>query len=78
MVHGTGSDMAGRIWTRIWIVDDGGDATLFVHQGVKVEKDPSILDQPCSNKEFQIVTDRLRMSLKRSSKHWRSVAAKIR
>ncbi len=22
------------------IVDDGGDATLFVHQGVKVEKDP--------------------------------------
>lgn len=26
------------------IVDDGGDATLFVHQGVKVEKDPSLLD----------------------------------
>ncbi|MEW5815394.1 MAG: adenosylhomocysteinase, partial [Spirochaetota bacterium] len=23
------------------IVDDGGDATLFVHQGVKAEKDPS-------------------------------------
>ena len=27
------------------IVDDGGDATLFVHQGVKVEKDPSLLEQ---------------------------------
>ncbi|MCG8618589.1 MAG: adenosylhomocysteinase, partial [Desulfobacterales bacterium] len=26
------------------IVDDGGDATLFVHHGVKAEKDPSILE----------------------------------
>ncbi len=25
------------------IVDDGGDATLFIHQGVKVEKDPKLL-----------------------------------
>ena len=27
------------------IVDDGGDATLFIHQGVAVEKDPSLLDK---------------------------------
>ena len=31
---GTGPDL---------IVDDGGDATLYVHQGVMVEKDPSLL-----------------------------------
>jgi adenosylhomocysteinase len=66
---GTGPDL---------IVDDGGDATLFIHQGVKVERDPALLDEPCSNKEFQIVMDRLKMSLKRSSKRWRNVAAKIR
>ncbi|MCH8067008.1 MAG: adenosylhomocysteinase [Nanoarchaeota archaeon] len=27
------------------IVDDGGDATLMIHKGVEVEKDPSILDR---------------------------------
>lgn len=27
------------------IVDDGGDATLMIHKGVEVEKDPSILDK---------------------------------
>ncbi len=27
------------------IVDDGGDATLFVHEGVRVENDPSLLKQ---------------------------------
>ena len=32
-------------------MDDGGDATLFVHQGVKVEKNPSLLDQEYENAE---------------------------
>jgi adenosylhomocysteinase len=27
------------------IVDDGGDATLMVHKGLEIEKDPSILDK---------------------------------
>tara|TARA_Y100000310_G_scaffold255534_1_gene263029 strand:+ start:19988 stop:21400 length:1413 start_codon:yes stop_codon:yes gene_type:complete len=27
------------------IVDDGGDATLMIHKGVEIEKDPSILDK---------------------------------
>ena len=27
------------------LVDDGGDATLLIHQGVKAEKDPSILEK---------------------------------
>ena len=33
------------------IVDDGGDATLFVHEGVKAEKDPSLLDKTYEIKE---------------------------
>jgi len=27
------------------IVDDGGDATLMIHKGIEIEKDPSILDK---------------------------------
>src|SRR5512137_2677127 len=41
------------------IVDDGGDATLFIHLCVKAEKDPSILEQSFENKEFQIIINRL-------------------
>ncbi|PLW95155.1 MAG: adenosylhomocysteinase [Marinilabiliales bacterium] len=28
------------------IVDDGGDATLMIHKGYAIEKDPSLLDKP--------------------------------
>ena len=31
------------------IVDDGGDATLMIHKGVEIEKDPSILDKDYSS-----------------------------
>jgi len=52
------------------IVDDGGDATLFVHQGVKVEKNPSLLEKEAENKEFQVVMRRLRHSYKRDRGLW--------
>lgn len=60
------------------IVDDGGDATLFIHQGVKIEKDPSLLDKKYENKEFSIIMDRLRDCYKRNSKQWTGVVSKIR
>lgn len=60
------------------IVDDGGDATLMIHQGVKVEKDPSLLTSVYDNKEFSIIMDRLRDSYRRSPNHWTNVASKIR
>jgi len=66
---GTGPDL---------IVDDGGDATLMVHEGVRVENDPLILQQPCDNKELKIVRERLTHRLKRSPKHWHKVASRIR
>ena len=31
------------------IVDDGGDATMMIHKGIEVEKDPSILDKDYSS-----------------------------
>jgi len=60
------------------IVDDGGDATLFVHEGVRIEKDPSVLKQPCDNKEMRIIRERLALGLKRAPKHWHQVASRIR
>ncbi|HUH67189.1 MAG TPA: adenosylhomocysteinase [Syntrophales bacterium] len=59
------------------IVDDGGDATLYIHQGVKIEKNLSLLDRKYDNKEMQIIIDRMRHSLQRSSKHWQKVASRI-
>ena len=60
------------------IVDDGGDATLFVHQGVKVEKDPSLLEKNYDNKEFQIIINRLRYSYRQDPGRWQRVASGIR
>lgn len=33
------------------ILDDGGDATLLLHLGIKAEKDPSVVAQPASEEE---------------------------
>ena len=60
------------------IVDDGGDATLMVHKGVEIEKDPSLLGKPCDNKEVQIIMDRLALGHKSDSGRWTRVAAKIK
>ncbi|MBN1411276.1 MAG: adenosylhomocysteinase [Spirochaetales bacterium] len=60
------------------IVDDGGDATLFVHWGVKAEKDPSFLNQQTDNKEVRIILDRLAESVKRNPGKWGKIAEKIR
>jgi adenosylhomocysteinase len=60
------------------IVDDGGDATFFVHQGVKVEKNPALLKKASDNKEMQIIMERLRRSQKQDPKRWQRLATKIR
>jgi len=60
------------------IVDDGGDATLFVHQGVKVESNPGLLRRRAPNKEFAIVMERLAHSYKKNPTRWQKVAANVR
>lgn len=60
------------------IVDDGGDATLFIHQGVKIEKDPSLAQVKQDNKEMQIIMDRLQETYKRNPHHWHKVAEKMK
>ncbi|MBN1496424.1 MAG: adenosylhomocysteinase [Spirochaetes bacterium] len=60
------------------IVDDGGDATLLVHQGFKAEKDPSILENKYDNKEFRIIIDRLKESVRLNPQKWTKIAADIK
>ncbi|KAK9814678.1 hypothetical protein WJX72_009615 [[Myrmecia] bisecta] len=61
------------------LVDDGGDATLLIHEGVKAEKayladgtlpDPSSTDNP----EFKIVLGLIRDGLPKNSNKWTSMA----
>jgi len=60
------------------IVDDGGDATLFVHEGVKIEKNPELLDKKYDNAEFQIIINRLKESYKKDPTRFTNMAKKIR
>jgi len=61
------------------IVDDGGDATLLVHQGVKFEKNSGLMqDATPENKEMAVVWQRLRESLQRDPQHWTRVSRSIR
>ena len=60
------------------IVDDGGDATLLIHWGVKGEKDPSFLDHTPGSEEEAIILALLKKVAKEDPGHWGRVAAKIR
>ncbi len=60
------------------IVDDGGDATLFVHLGYRAEKDPSILDRPPANREEGILFAQLRRSIERDPQRFHRIAPNIR
>jgi len=60
------------------IVDDGGDATLYVHQGVKVENDPSLLDREYDSGDMKCLIERLKASTRRDPQFWTKIAAKIR
>ncbi|HSO21109.1 MAG TPA: adenosylhomocysteinase, partial [Desulfosarcina sp.] len=60
------------------IVDDGGDATLFIHQGVKAEKDPSLLEKTYDNPDLHYLMARLKASHANDPQRWSRVAEKVR
>ncbi len=60
------------------IVDDGGDATLYIHQGVKIEKDPSLLGEATHSVDEKCLMDRLKVSFNEDSNKWTRIAKKIR
>ncbi len=54
------------------ILDDGGDATLLMHLGIKAEKDASVLAKPASEEEVSLFNS----IKKRLGSGWYSKAAK--
>ena len=60
------------------IVDDGGDATLFVHKGVSVEEDATLPDRGGYDPEMAIIMARLKQGLARNPKRWHGVADEMR
>jgi len=62
------------------IVDDGGDATMMVHKGVEIEKDPSILEKDYTEAEpdFQELMKILKTEYEKNPARWIKVAEKIK
>ncbi|HKL72119.1 MAG TPA: adenosylhomocysteinase, partial [Marinilabiliaceae bacterium] len=62
------------------IVDDGGDATLMVHKGVEIEKNPEILKKDYSKegedfRELMLLMDKL---FAENNQRWTNIAAGIK
>ena len=62
------------------IVDDGGDATMMIHKGVDIEKDPSLLDKDYSNegpdlRELMVI---LKDIYAEDKERWTKVAKEIK
>ena len=59
------------------ILDDGGDATLFVHLGVKAEKNPEILNRKPESVEEGILYEQLKKALKKDPTRFSRIAKGI-
>jgi len=69
--NGKGPDM---------IVDDGGDATMMIHKGVEIEKDPSLLDKDYSGEsaEMQVFMKKLKEVYEQNATRWQEVAKQVK
>jgi adenosylhomocysteinase len=50
----------------------------MIHEGAKVEKDPTVLSKKFDNKEFQIIMDRLADSYELNKTKWTDMAKKVK
>merc|ERR1712159_512251 len=65
------------------IVDDGGDATMLIHEGVKAEaafaKDGTLPDpNSTTNAEFKCVLNIIKNSIGKDPKKWTNIAKQVR
>jgi len=60
------------------ILDDGGDATMFVQLGVQAEKDPSVLDRKPGSPEEKVFLAQLKKALKKDPTRFSRIAEGIR
>jgi adenosylhomocysteinase len=60
------------------IVDDGGDATLMIHLGYKIENEPSMLDKTPGNAEEKALFQQLKDVFAEDTQRWHKVAADMK
>ena len=62
------------------IVDDGGDATLMIHKGVDIEKDPSILEKDYSDEgeDFRELMDNLKKGYEKDKERWTRISKEVK
>ena len=56
------------------ILDDGGDATLFVHLGCQAEKDPSVLEKEPESEEERVLFAQIKKSISKSPQRFQTIA----
>ncbi|NCD33208.1 MAG: adenosylhomocysteinase [Spartobacteria bacterium] len=67
--NGTGPNM---------ILDDGGDATLFVHLGYKAENDPSVLDAATESEEEAVLFAQVKKAMAKDPGRFHRIVKEIR
>ncbi len=60
------------------ILDDGGDATLFIHLGYQAEDDPSILDRTPGSEEEAVLYTQLKKSIAADPQRFHRIVKDIR
>src|SRR5579872_4232227 len=55
------------------IVDDGGDATLFIHKGYELENGDGWVNTPSGNREEQVIKDLLKKVYSEDKTRWHNV-----
>ena len=62
------------------IVDDGGDATLMIHKGYEIEKNPGLLDKDYSNEgeDFRELMACLKEIYAKDSNRWTRISKEIK
>jgi adenosylhomocysteinase len=62
------------------IVDDGGDATLMIHKGVEIEKDPSILNKDYSGEpeDLKELMNVLKQEYDKNPKRWSNMLPNLK
>ncbi len=60
------------------ILDDGGDATLYVHLGYKATKDPSVLDKEPESEEEKVLFAQLKKAVGENPDRFKKMAEAIK
>ena len=60
------------------IVDDGGDATLMIHLGVRAEDNPAVLDELAQSDDEAALKALLKQVQRLDPRHWHTLARSIR